>query len=125
MGFRVTDDMMADWTRRGLISAANTPASLPPIDENQAERDFQADVEKFARSRGWLVYHTRDSRKSEKGFPDGICLRDGRQVVFELKVGTNKPTPQQEEWLAAFRAAGAEIFVWKPEHWPEIAKVFD
>ena len=62
-----------------------------------SEKEFMAEVIAFAKRHGWLVYHTHDSRKSEKGFPDLILLKDLRLVVAELKVGTNQTTPEQRE----------------------------
>ena len=93
-------------------------AMLPPA---ISEKDFQADVEKFARKNGWMVYHTRDSRKSAAGFPDLVLIRGPRLIVAELKVGDNKPTAAQLDWLEAFRGARVEeVFVWRPEDWPVI-----
>ena len=40
----------------------------------ETEKGFQAAVVELARLRGWLVYHTYDSRRSAKGFPD-LCWR--------------------------------------------------
>jgi hypothetical protein len=78
-----------------------------------SERDLQRYVLDVARARGWLVYHTFDSRRSQPGFPDLILLRADRQVVTELKVGRNKPTDAQELWLDAFHEAGAQVCVWR------------
>lgn len=36
--------------------------------------------------------------------------------MIELKVGNNKPGPEQLEWLAAFRDSGAMTFVLWPRH---------
>jgi hypothetical protein len=47
-------------------------------------------------------------------------LRPPRLLVAELKVGKNKPTAAQAEWLSAFRAAGVPAFVWRPQDWPAI-----
>lgn len=84
------------------------------------EDDFQADVIRHATARGWLVYHTRDSRKSAEGFPDLVLLRGDRQVVAELKIGNKKPTRTQQHWLDHFEAAGVETHVWRPADWKEI-----
>jgi hypothetical protein len=70
--------------------------------------------------RGWLAYHTHDSRRSAPGFPDLVMLRGLRLLVAELKVGRNRLTRDQAVWLAAFRAAGVECHEWRPDDWPEI-----
>lgn len=91
------------------------------------EAAFQAWLNGLARSLGWLVYHTRDSRRSEPGFLDTVLLREtpdaARLLVAELKMEGNKPTPAQRQWLRLFERAGAEVYTWWPEHMPDIIKV--
>jgi hypothetical protein len=96
------------------------------------EADFTAQVLAFARLHGWLTAHFRPARTKTgwrtavsgqgKGFPDVILARE-RIVVAELKIGRNKVTPEQQQWLSAFRAAGVEAFVWTEQSWPEIESV--
>ena len=43
--------------------------------------------------------------------------------MAELKVGKNKPTPEQEQWLEAWRKIGVPAFVWKPEDWKTIERL--
>ncbi|MEW6583441.1 MAG: VRR-NUC domain-containing protein, partial [Actinomycetota bacterium] len=50
-----------------------------------SEAAFQDQVVDLARLRGWLVYHTFDSRHSAAGFPDLILARGDRLVAAELK----------------------------------------
>jgi hypothetical protein len=95
------------------------PAPVVPVKERDLER-YVLDV---AQARGWLVYHTFDSRRSQPGFPDLILLRGERQVVAELKVGRNKPTEAQELWLDAFHEAGAQTCVWREGDLDEIAEI--
>lgn len=87
------------------------------------ERQFQAQVERYARLCGWLVYHTAFSVRSPSGFPDLVCVRDGRLAIAELKSAAGRLTPAQEDWLAAFGAVpGVTVRVWRPtdEDWAEI-----
>ncbi len=88
----------------------------------RTEAEFQSAVFKLARGAGFLCYHTRDSRKSEAGFPDCVMVHPWRKLVIvaELKVGTNKCTPAQVAWLEAFRAVGLTAVEWRPEQWNEI-----
>lgn len=87
------------------------------------EEEFMAQVINLATLFNWKVYHTRDSRRSVKGFPDLLLLRGGVQIVAELKVLPNKTTPAQDEWLNAFRRASVAAFVWYPDDWKEIERV--
>jgi hypothetical protein len=47
-----------------------------------------------------------------------VLTRGGRLLFAELKVGRNRPTPAQENWLAALRAvAGVEVYLWREADW--------
>lgn len=94
----------------------------PPVDEKAAEKDFQAAVVKRAKELGWLTYHTRDSRKSEEGFPDLVLVRD-RIVWMELKSATGKPTAPQLCWIEALGGVFAEVYLFRPADWPQIERV--
>lgn len=124
MGLAVSESTLQDWIRKGLIDPLPTaaPAREEPDEDSASEKDFQADVEKFAKRHGWRLYHTRDSRKSAGGFPDLVLLRGPRLIVAELKVGCKNPTSEQTAWLDAFRAAGVPSYIWRPSDWPVIAK---
>jgi hypothetical protein len=99
------------------------------------EAEFLEQILEYAALRGWKRAHFRPARTAKgwrtavqgdgKGFPDLVLLRRGVQIVAELKVGRNKTTPEQDEWLAAFDAAGASCFVWYPENWGEILRVLE
>jgi hypothetical protein len=86
------------------------------------EKEFMAQVSKLAKLCGWRVYHTHDSRRSVAGFPDLLMIRRTHLIVAELKVGRNKPTPEQKEWLDAFHDVDATTFVWTPDDWTEITE---
>ena len=82
------------------------------------EKTLQAFVVQAARSAGWAVYHTFDSRRSEPGFPDLVMIRGGRMIAAELKRHKKQPTEAQERWLNHFRqVSGAEVYVWTPTDW--------
>lgn len=82
------------------------------------EADFQAEVVKAAKTMGCLVYHTHDSRKSEKGFPDLVIV--GRRGVLyrELKTESGRVTDEQHTWISRLTRAGADAAVWRPSDWP-------
>lgn len=88
----------------------------------QTEKDFQAAVVEFLRLKGWLVYHPYDSRRSEPGFPDLVCVRE-RVVWIELKVDGGRLSPHQRKWLDQLENAGQETYVLFPCDWPLIKRV--
>lgn len=97
------------------------------------EAEFTRQVIQFAQLHRWTTAHFRPAMTQSgrwvtavqgdgRGFPDLVLVRD-RVVVAELKVGKNKPTDEQREWLRKFAAADVAAFVWRPEDWPEIERV--
>lgn len=84
-----------------------------------SESQLTALVKTAAEQLGWHCYHTHDSRRSDEGFPDLVMLRDGRQLVAELKMPGKNPTEAQREWLLQFALAGVECFVWDPRDWDD------
>lgn len=65
---------------------------------------------------GWRAYHTHDSRHSAAGFPDLVLVRE-RIVYAELKTTKGKLSPSQAAWMEALRAAGGEVYLWRPCCW--------
>lgn len=100
----------------GEVRPWATPAHLQP-----PEKVFQEQVVQLARHCGWLVYHTYDARRSEKGFPDLVMVRGARVVVAELKSASGRVTPEQMRWIEAFkRIPHIQTFVWRPGDWDEV-----
>ena len=92
--------------------------------ESMSEAQFQKIVEGYAKVMGWLYYHTQDSRRSQPGFPDLVMLRGERQVVAELKRQKGaKPSEKHLNWFDGYKAVGAEVYVWRPAHIPEIEEI--
>ncbi|WP_041574508.1 VRR-NUC domain-containing protein [Cellulomonas gilvus] len=83
------------------------------------EKALQAHVLTLARTTGWLVYHTHDSRRSQPGFPDLVLVHARRATVLyrELKTETGRIRPEQRQWLTALAEAGADAAVWRPSDW--------
>lgn len=87
------------------------------------ERMFQQQIVDLAHLCGWMEYHTWLSIRSTAGFPDLVLCRDGRLIFAELKSERGMPTAAQEEWLAALRKVqGVEVYLWRPNQWPEIVE---
>ncbi|MFE6228925.1 VRR-NUC domain-containing protein [Cellulosimicrobium sp. NPDC057862] len=94
-----------------------TPAEYhADVAAGMKEDALQAQVIAVARDLGFLVYHTHDSRKSERGWPDLVLVHPtrGRLLYRELKQQKRYPTPEQRKWLAALAATGADVGVWRP-----------
>jgi Holliday junction resolvase len=79
------------------------------------EAQLQNTIREAALANGWLYYHTHDSRRSDSGFPDVICIRHGRIVVFELKIQKGKVSMEQLRWLTSWEGCGAYSRVVRPE----------
>jgi hypothetical protein len=103
------------------------------------EQAWQAQAEGIARLAGWLVYHPPDNRpilsrhgrryvqNVRRGFPDLHCLHPelGLQFVAELKTQTGRTTPDQDEWIAAYRQAGVRVEVLRPGDGAALAAMLD
>lgn len=98
----------------------------------QDEASFTQTVIELFRLNNWLVYHTHNSRHSERGFPDLVMVRSGVIIIAELKTDSgaltkggmagNKRTkrwrPGQEDWIREIDAcAGVLCFLWRPRDW--------
>lgn len=119
-------------TQRDIKRQKGTP--------KETEAQFQKRVIDYAHYHGWRILHIRPGRVSRggedtyrtpvsadgKGYPDLtlVCERGVRGFVWaELKVGRNKPTPEQQQWLDSLTANDAAAYLWYPEDWPEIEQV--
>ena len=88
------------------------------------ERHLQAAVEAELQLRGWRYYHAWNSQHSGPGFPDVIALRGDRVLVAEIKTTKGRVSREQQQWLAAFEAAGVESHLWRlPTDWGKVAAV--
>ena len=105
---------------------ADLPA-LPVMLGAISERQFQAQIVGLAELRGWLVYHTWNSRHSTAGFPDLVLVRE--YVIFaEIKTEKGKLTAEQEAWIEAIQKAqnyNLRAYVWKPSDWEQIVRVLE
>ena len=71
------------------------------------------------------IYHTRDSRGSQKGYPDLHMLNLGtiRSVFVECKVGKDKQKREQLSWMHGLRRCGHEAYCWYPSDEPEAIRI--
>ncbi len=115
----------AAWLERieaaGLLAESVEPG--PPLDI--LETPFQNRVIDLAKRHGFICYHTHNSRRSAKGYPDVAFAKVGapfRYFLAELKRETEKPSPEQLVWINAIRAAGIDCYLWRPSDWPFIVQ---
>lgn len=107
-----------------------TPAEYRAL---QSEASFLQQLRKYADLKGWRVYHTHDSRRSDEGFPDLVMVRGQRLVFAELKSATGRLRPEQQEWIVALQRAQHPVdrmghdepgvYVWRPTDWDSIVEV--
>lgn len=89
------------------------------LDGHTTEEQLQRAIIDLARYLGLEAYHTYDSRRSERGFPD-LVLVGPRGIVFaELKTMIGSMRPDQTRWRNAIVAAGGEFHVWRPVQWSD------
>lgn len=81
------------------------------------EAQLQQLVVDAARWGGLLAYHTHDSRRSQRGFPD-LVIVGSRMLFRELKADRGRVSADQQLWLDRLAAAGADAAVWRPADWP-------
>ena len=85
------------------------------------EREFQAQVMALAKTLGWRVYHTYDSRRSDPGFPDLVLAHEELGFICaELKTDKGRVSAAQREWGELIAATGTEYHLWRPDDWDAI-----
>ena len=103
----------------------------------QSEAAFQSQVIDLAHACRWRVaafrkvrvqrangsvYYETPVQADGKGWLDIALCRGPRMLFRELKVGRNKVTPEQMEWVACLIAAGQDVGVWHPNDWDRIVE---
>jgi len=91
------------------------------------EAQFTKLVIDLAAMYGWHVTHFRPAQmksgkwatplQGDAGFPDLVLVHDalGGGVIFaELKVGNNRLSAGQQQWIDRLQNAKAETYVWRP-----------
>jgi hypothetical protein len=85
----------------------------------RTEAEFQSAICALARRMGCVVFHPKDVRRSEPGFPDLTILGDNGLLFREIKTEEGRLRPEQADWLAKFDKANIDAAVWRPSDWPE------
>lgn len=88
------------------------------------ERDLQASLIDVAETFGYEVYHTYDSRRSQRGFPDLSMIRPPRLIFIEVKTEKGRLTRDQELWRDYLeRCPGVEYYLCRPSNFDEIIEI--
>lgn len=116
---------------RTLAAKAMFPAQA--LRDRMSEDEFQKWVVDLAKLRGWLFYHTHDSRRSAEGFPDLVLVRNGVLIFAELKTQKGRQTLKQKEWDRALceveekscwrQCDNVWMFLWRPSMMEEIEEI--
>lgn len=67
------------------------------------ESQLQERIIESATIGGWMHYHTHDSRRSDRGWPDLVLVRGRRMLVLELKRRTGRVSVHQQRWIDALQ----------------------
>ena len=95
----------------GATARQAASSEHPPL----TERKFQAETLRRFQSQGWLCYHTLDSRGSQPGFPDLVCVHPTRGILYlELKTARGRLSNDQERWLDTITLAGGNAALLRP-----------
>ena len=64
------------------------------------EEALRERLHNHAIARGFLAYHTHDSRRSDAGYPDETYCGYGHLLALETKTTKGRVRPMQKRWLA-------------------------
>lgn len=80
------------------------------------ERELQEHVRTICAQLGLYHYHTHDSRRSQRGFPDSFIMhrRSGRILFAELKTQTGQLSSEQKAVSYSLIAGGHDWRLWRP-----------
>jgi hypothetical protein len=101
-----------------------------------SEAAFQSTVIALAKHHGWLVFHPlpaqngrgqwRTATQGDTGFPDLVLAHHRAGVIFaELKSAIGKLSDRQIRWIGELKAAGAEVYVWRPGDLEQIKQILN
>ncbi len=105
--------LMSPEDRKQLGKAGETFAEATERGSILTERKLQAQIESWFRKNEIYAERQRMDRKSNMtgGAPDFRVCFEGRFVAFEIKVGANHATPEQERELERIRLSGGLAYV--------------
>ncbi len=111
--------------RAPLGKGFKTSAEAQATCDAQSEKQVQKQIENWFRLNGIPAFRQRMDRKSNMpiGTPDFlVCLRGGFWA-FEVKVGNNIPTQEQNDCLNAIQNAGG--YAWIVNSLEEVKQIIE
>lgn len=85
--------------------------------DTMLEKVLQSNIAGLCKRLGLGYYHTYDSRRSPKGFPDCVIWGLGGVMFRELKRQKEQPKPHQVACMDTMREAGQDVGIWRPSDW--------
>lgn len=119
----MTADEYQTYLRTGVLPLRVTKAARsrrPPYQPSHeattwTETQYQREIVKLAKDEGHYVYHTHDSRRSEKGFPDLVIIPEDRPIIFlEVKTQTGIVKPEQQRVIDRLVKVGEIAYIVRP-----------
>ena len=112
-------------SKSSILHNAKRAEGRAVLDAALSEQAFQQQIIDLALVKGWYVYHTYDSRRSNPGWPDLALVHPGKKLLLflEVKTQTGRVTqPQQRmiDTLAKVRLTTAHIV--RPSDWELVEK---
>jgi hypothetical protein len=89
------------------------------MERAMSEKALMQAILDCARLLGWKCIHHYDSRRTEPGWPDIVCVRGDRILAMECKTERGKATKAQLDWLLALNEAGVVSLIVRPDDWLE------
>lgn len=86
-------------------------AAMP---EDRGPDSLDAHVRRLMADLGLFGYHTRNSKGSEKGWPDWVIIGRGGILYRELKSEHGTVSPEQRHVGELITRAGGNWAVWRP-----------
>jgi hypothetical protein len=88
-----------------------------------SEKQYMQQIIDAAHYLGWSVYHVFDSRRSAPGFPDLVCVREGRMLAIEVKGPRGRVSDWQRYWLDLLGTVpGVTVMVAYPSDWDAVER---
>ena len=113
-GSRPGDAVDADAASSGRPAAHQAIAAA--MTEDRGADSLDAHVRRLLRDLSLSGYHTKDSRRSARGYPDWTIAGPGGVIWRELKTQRGRVAPEQQAWLDILAAGGGNAGVWRPIH---------
>lgn len=87
------------------------------------EAQFQQQVVDLATLKGWRVFHTPDSRRTNAGWPDLAMIRRGDLILAELKSESGPIRGEQRQVLLELTPTPCTTtHLWRPSDWDTIER---